>query len=419
MKGELDWVLLKALEKDRTRRYETANGLAADIQRYLANEPVAARPPSTVYRLQKPWRRNKFAFVAGAAIAASLVIGIAASIWQAVRADREATRTVTALDELRATAPAFAEQARVLAAKDQFDEALEKLAYAAKLRPDVPEYLIAEGDLLQCQFRLAEAAAAYRSRARPARPATPVPRPAPNSATNCSRHRPAKRDKLSRESLSKLHLAMQQQQRPAAELMPVARLLGEEKKLVVAYWLERLKGLPISADKPLQNASPSAKTVGSRSISAGRRSPISPARRRALAVLNLAGAGALSSIARPAWDEVDRVEPRRNESRGPRPTGEDANAREAEVDFDTGIRPGPLAGLPLRTLDVTGCPVRDISPLRGAALRSSSPRDASDGPLSARRACHSRAWIWRQRRCWTSRRWPDCRWKSAFSSATG
>ena len=56
---------------------------------------------------------------------------------------------------------------------------------------------------------------------------------------------------LTRESLSKLHLAMQRQQRPAAELMPAARLLGEEKKHVVALWLDRLKGLPVSADKPL------------------------------------------------------------------------------------------------------------------------------------------------------------------------
>src|SRR6185503_10867397 len=64
LQGDLDWIVMKCLEKDRTRRYETANGLAADIQRHLANEPVAARPPSAAYKLQKAWKRNKLAFAA-------------------------------------------------------------------------------------------------------------------------------------------------------------------------------------------------------------------------------------------------------------------------------------------------------------------------------------------------------------------
>src|SRR5581483_2738991 len=53
VKGELDWIVMKALEKDRNRRYETANALARDVQRYLADEPVEARPPSATYRLRK------------------------------------------------------------------------------------------------------------------------------------------------------------------------------------------------------------------------------------------------------------------------------------------------------------------------------------------------------------------------------
>ncbi len=69
MKGELDWILLKALEKDRTRRYDTATGLARDIERYLADDVVEARPPSTGYRLKKFVRRHK-----GQVIAASLVL---------------------------------------------------------------------------------------------------------------------------------------------------------------------------------------------------------------------------------------------------------------------------------------------------------------------------------------------------------
>ena len=71
MRGELDWIVMKALEKDRNRRYETANGLAMDLQRYLADEPVQACPPSTVYRLRKFARRNKAAFAIGTTVAAA------------------------------------------------------------------------------------------------------------------------------------------------------------------------------------------------------------------------------------------------------------------------------------------------------------------------------------------------------------
>ena len=69
VRGELDWIVMKALEKDRTRRYETANGLAADVQRYLNNEPVVARPPSRLYRLRKLARRHQGAVLAAAAVA--------------------------------------------------------------------------------------------------------------------------------------------------------------------------------------------------------------------------------------------------------------------------------------------------------------------------------------------------------------
>src|SRR5262245_62074879 len=68
--GDLDWIVMKCLEKDRARRYETANGLAADLKRHLNNEPVVARPPSAAYRFQKLVRRNKLAFMAAGAVAA-------------------------------------------------------------------------------------------------------------------------------------------------------------------------------------------------------------------------------------------------------------------------------------------------------------------------------------------------------------
>jgi hypothetical protein len=113
---DLDWIVMKCLEKDRDRRYETANGLAADIQRHLNTEPIIARPPNAVYRLQKAIRRNRLAFAAALAVALTLLVGIAATSWQAVRAGRaESAARLQAAEaasaEKRATAEAASSRA--------------------------------------------------------------------------------------------------------------------------------------------------------------------------------------------------------------------------------------------------------------------------------------------------------------------
>lgn len=79
LRGDLDWIVLKTLEKDRSRRYETANALALDLQRHLHDEPVSAGPPSAGYRLKKLVRRNKAAFSAGAAIILLILAGLVSS----------------------------------------------------------------------------------------------------------------------------------------------------------------------------------------------------------------------------------------------------------------------------------------------------------------------------------------------------
>src|SRR5438874_10259372 len=76
VRGELDWIVMKALEKDRNRRYETANGFAMDVQRYLADEPVQAGPPSARYRLRKFARRNKRPVLAALMVLVVLVAGV-------------------------------------------------------------------------------------------------------------------------------------------------------------------------------------------------------------------------------------------------------------------------------------------------------------------------------------------------------
>ena len=91
VRGELDWIVMKALEKDRSRRYETANGLAMDVRRYLAGEPVLAAPPGRAYRAGKFVRRHRGAVVAASLVLLSLVGGLAAFAWQArVARDRAA-----------------------------------------------------------------------------------------------------------------------------------------------------------------------------------------------------------------------------------------------------------------------------------------------------------------------------------------
>ncbi len=89
LKGDLDWIVMKCLEKDRTRRYETANGLAADLKRHLNNEPVLARPPSVAYKLQKAFRRNKLVFATGTAIAVALVLGVIGTSIGLLRAEKQ------------------------------------------------------------------------------------------------------------------------------------------------------------------------------------------------------------------------------------------------------------------------------------------------------------------------------------------
>jgi len=128
LRGELDWIVMKALEKDRTRRYETANGLARDIERYLNNETVVACPPSAGYRFRKFARRNKAAIVTACLIAFALILGLAGTSWQAVRAnhakEEEAVQRLTAV---AAGEEAERERKAAVAARDEAN-ALRKKA---------------------------------------------------------------------------------------------------------------------------------------------------------------------------------------------------------------------------------------------------------------------------------------------------
>lgn len=130
--GELDWVVLKALEKDRVRRYETASGLARDLERHLADEVVEARPPTTTYRFKKFANRHRAALTTAAAVVLLLVAGIAVCAWLAIAASRA---------ELRANEARDAEEKQRRAAELQRDRALkaEQELRAAKEQAEAKE----------------------------------------------------------------------------------------------------------------------------------------------------------------------------------------------------------------------------------------------------------------------------------------
>jgi hypothetical protein len=99
LKGDLDWIVMKALEKDRRRRYETANGLAMDVRCFLDNEPVSARSPSRWYRFQKLVRRNRGVFAAAGAVALALVIGLGTAAGLFIQ-EREMRRRAVAAEQV-------------------------------------------------------------------------------------------------------------------------------------------------------------------------------------------------------------------------------------------------------------------------------------------------------------------------------
>jgi WD40 repeat protein len=109
VRGDLDWIVLKALEKDRNRRYESAAALAADVQRHLVNEPVMAAPPTLSYRARKFIRKNRGPVIAAAAVAAALVLGIIGTTTMTIQ-----YRAVSAREAARANIEASARDAAEL-----------------------------------------------------------------------------------------------------------------------------------------------------------------------------------------------------------------------------------------------------------------------------------------------------------------
>jgi serine/threonine protein kinase len=128
IRGELDWIVMKCLEKDRSRRYETANGLARDVERYLHDEVVEAQPPSAGYRLRKFMRKHRTALTTAASILLLLLASVAVISWalvQATWAGRQKAQALTVAEEQRRTADELRKKAEAQAASLAVDSDLK------------------------------------------------------------------------------------------------------------------------------------------------------------------------------------------------------------------------------------------------------------------------------------------------------
>jgi eukaryotic-like serine/threonine-protein kinase len=181
VRGDLDWIVMKALEKDRARRYETASGLAMDIQRHLTNEPIVARPPSRLYEFQKTVQRHKFGFGAAAVLVAVLAAGVLVSTLEAVRATR-AEREQARLRQQAQTEAAKSQQVaqflqRVLWSfapsitlgrdttmlRESLDKAVARIGTDLKDQPEVEGKLLdASGDVYEYMREHAKSETAFR-----------------------------------------------------------------------------------------------------------------------------------------------------------------------------------------------------------------------------------------------------------------
>jgi serine/threonine protein kinase/tetratricopeptide (TPR) repeat protein len=167
IRGELDWIVMKCLEKERSRRYETANSLATDLMRYLDNEPVQACPPSVAYRMRVFARRHRKGLMTAALLLAITALGGAMTAWQAIRAAsareaavqarlalsaanqsaaEERADTVARYLESVNTANALIESGRVHASFGEWAEAEADLSSAVRIRPDHSSGWLTRGD---------------------------------------------------------------------------------------------------------------------------------------------------------------------------------------------------------------------------------------------------------------------------------
>jgi serine/threonine protein kinase/Tfp pilus assembly protein PilF len=159
VRGELDWIVMKALEKDRSRRYETASALAADIQRYLDEEPVQACPPSVLYRARKFGARNRNALLTGTLVTSLIVVGLTYLVNANLQSERVRQRVTQDVQQSLAAALTAIETDSLAVASQRVGEAEGRLAQAAGDLPELESAIktlsqeISERSQQQTQFK--------------------------------------------------------------------------------------------------------------------------------------------------------------------------------------------------------------------------------------------------------------------------
>ncbi len=178
LREDLDWIVMKAMQKDRNLRYETSNGLAMDVERYLISEPVVARPHNNTYRLRKLVSRNRLVYTMGTLVAVALLIGISLSsmqTWRITRAEREHNRLRSLAEQSEQRAHEEKETARKALAKaqialadaayrDQDGSAMQTalLAVPVELRDSSWRYLMDKSDTSMASIQVPGGAAVER-----------------------------------------------------------------------------------------------------------------------------------------------------------------------------------------------------------------------------------------------------------------
>ncbi len=348
---------MKALEKDRRRRYETANGLARDIERHLANEPVHARPASKSYRFRRLIQRNQLAFMAAAVVTVSVLAGLGFSTWSFLRAQ-------AALNDLAGTAPEFVARARELFREEQFDEAIRKADFAIALDPHRMEFRLAKADLLEALLKFGEARKIYKE----VLASEPENDRAARHAKLCEGlERERKTDgTFAPQALSKLIAAIAAEGRSAAEQLPASRLLGAQSEPFRQLWLDRLRVLPVQG-KPLDERLHLLPN-GSFELNLGGLpvSELSPLAGMPLEALDLSHTRVTN------LQDLAGLQLRKLNLAGTPVTDLSPLAQVPIEWLDisvTGVASlEPLRGMPLRVLHARACPIADLAPLAGLPL---------------------------------------------------
>ena len=166
LSGDLDWIVMKSLEKERNRRYATPGNFAEDVERYLRHEAIAARPPSSAYRLKKFAQRNRVAVLTSALVAIALVGGSAVAIWQAIRAtnaERSALQALTEAEQARAAEST--QRQRAMADEQKALAAAAAERKANELARQNEQKAAQQRDLAKARFRMVrEAVDQYHTR---------------------------------------------------------------------------------------------------------------------------------------------------------------------------------------------------------------------------------------------------------------